>query len=66
MTNFANNPWMPGMVTDAFIPDQLIAGDLKIVTDSVQVGGSAVLARGTVLGCVTATGTWIPSVKLLS
>lgn len=30
MTDYSNNPWMPGMVTDAFIPDQLIAGDLKL------------------------------------
>lgn len=63
MTNYSNNPWMPGMVTDAFIPDQLIAGDLKIVTDTVSIGGSAVYPRGTVLGMVTATGVWIPSVK---
>lgn len=63
MTDYSNNPWMPGMVTDAFIPDQLIAGDLKIVTDTVPVGGSAVYPRGTVLGMVTATGIWIPSIK---
>lgn len=63
MTDYTNNPWMPGVVTDAFIPDQLIAGDLKLVTDTVSVGGSAVYPRGTVLGMVTATGVWIPSVK---
>ena len=63
MTNYSNNPWIPGKVSDAFIPDQLIAGELKLVTDTVQVGGSAVLKRGTLLGMITATGVWIPSVK---
>lgn len=63
MTNYTNNPWIPGMTTDVFVPDQLIAGDLKIVTDSVSVGGSGVFERGTVMGMVEATGVWIPSVK---
>ncbi len=63
MTNFGNNPWVPGIVTDVFVPDQLIAGDLKIVTDTVTIGGSGVYERGTVMGKITATGVWIPSVK---
>ncbi|NNP68955.1 head decoration protein [Acinetobacter sp. Ac_5812] len=63
MTNYSNNPWIPGKTTDVFIPDQLIAGDLKLVTDTVQVGGSGVYERGTVMGMITATGVWIPSIK---
>ncbi len=66
MTNYTNNPWTPGMVSDAFIPDQLIAGDLKLVTETVQVGGNAILERGTVMGVIQATGQWIPSVKTAS
>ena len=31
MTNYSDNPFAPGMVSDAFIPDQLIAGDAKQV-----------------------------------
>lgn len=54
---------MPGRVSDAFIPDQLIAGDLKLVTDDVQIKGNTVLERGTVLGMITATGEWTLSVK---
>lgn len=63
MTNYANNPWIPGMTTDVFVPDQLVAGDLKIVTDTVSIGGTGVYERGTVMGMITATGVWIPSVK---
>jgi len=63
MTNYTNNPWIPGVTTDVFVPDQLIAGDLKIVTDSVQIGGSGLYERGTVMGVIEATGVWIPSVN---
>lgn len=52
-TNFGDNPFAPGMASDAYIPDQLIAGDAKLVTDSVTITGGAALARGTVLGQVT-------------
>lgn len=63
MTNYTNSPWVPGMVSDAFIPDQLIAGDLKLVTDTVQFGGNTTYPRGTVVGQITATGIWVKSVK---
>ena len=63
MTNYSQNPWIPGITADAFLPDQLIAGDLKIVTEAGSVGGSALLARGTVMGRITATGVWIKSVE---
>lgn len=63
MTNYSNNPWIPSITTDVFVPDQLVAGDLKIVTDTVPVGGSGVYERGTVMGMIEATGVWIPSIK---
>ncbi len=56
------NPWIPGLTVNTFVPDQLIAGDLKLVTDSVSIGGSAVVARGTVMGRITSSGVYIPSV----
>lgn len=40
----------PGISAETYIPDQLIAGNLKLVTDSVTIGGSSVLQRGSVLG----------------
>lgn len=51
-TNFGDNPFAPGMQSDAYIPDQLIAGDAKLVTDSVTITGAAALVRGSVLGQV--------------
>jgi hypothetical protein len=50
VNNLGDNPQQPGITADAYIPDQLIAGNLKLVTDSVNVGGAAVLQRGSVLG----------------
>lgn len=57
MTNYLNNPFQPGITSDAFMPDQLIAGDLKIVTHAGRtiVAGAGILKRGTVLGRITAS-----------
>ncbi len=47
----------PSVQQTVFVPDQLIAGDKKIVTGQVQLGpNQGVLARGAVLGMVTAAG----------
>lgn len=62
-TNVGPNPQVPGTAQEVFIPDQLIAGNLKLVTQSVTVGGGAVWLRGTVMGqqnvgtLVASTGT---------
>ncbi len=53
VTNIGDNPQQPSISADAYIPDQLIAGDLKLVTDSVTITGGAALKRGSVLGQVT-------------
>ena len=42
------NPQQPGIYAETFVPDQLIAGNLKLVTQPVQVG--QLLPRGSVLG----------------
>lgn len=63
MALIPNSPWAPGMTTDVFVPDQLIAGDLKLVTETVNFGGSTTYPRGQVVGMITATGVWIKSVK---
>lgn len=52
MTNVTNNPQCPFIGTDVFVPDQLVAGNLKLVTDSVTIGAGT-LVRGTVLGQIT-------------
>ncbi|MBS0363680.1 MAG: head decoration protein [Proteobacteria bacterium] len=58
MTNYGPNAFAPGMVSDAFIPDQLIA-DVQplLVTDTVTLTGAAALARGAVLGRTVTAGT---------
>lgn len=53
VTTYGSNPQIPGISSDTFVPDQLIAGNLKLVTDSVTITGSADLVRGTVLGKIT-------------
>jgi len=49
VTTAGPNPQTPGISAQLFIPDQLIAGPLQIVSDVVTVA-SGVLKRGTVLG----------------
>lgn len=53
MTTYGDNPFQPGMVQDEYVPDQLIAGDLKVVTQPITLIGGAALKRGTVLGKTT-------------
>lgn len=45
-----DNPQQPAISANTYIPDQLIAGPLQLVTNSVIVSGSAALPRGTVMG----------------
>lgn len=53
MTTYGDNAFAPGMISDAYTPDQLVAGHLNLVTDSVTITGAAALVRGSVLGQVT-------------
>lgn len=62
VSSTGDNPQQPGISAETYIPDQLIAGAQKLVTDTVPIGGSTVLQRGSVLGLssfgslVTSTG----------
>ena len=51
-----NSPFQPGVAQDVFVPDQLIGGDLKIVSRHRTLTGGAIFKRGTVLGMITASG----------
>ncbi|WP_337049762.1 head decoration protein [Serratia fonticola] len=64
--DIGDNPWIPGMRSSTFVPDQLIANNLQLVTDTVMVSGTAPLVRGTVLGQVTASGEYVLSLKTAS
>ena len=56
ITNYGNSAPNPGAAGEAFIPDQLIAGNMKLVTEHVTITGGAALKRGTVLGQITNGG----------
>ena len=56
VNTIGDNPQQPGLSAETYIPDQLIAGNLKLVTDTVTITGGAALQRGSVLG-KTALGT---------
>ena len=62
MDQFGQNAFAPGMKSSAFVPDQLIAGTLQLVTDTGTITGG-VYKRGTVLGMITASGKYTASVK---
>jgi hypothetical protein len=51
--NVGDNPFVPGVAAELYIPDQLIAGEFKIVTDNVTVKTPSNLLRGTVVGAIT-------------
>lgn len=54
--NVGPNVQQPGAFSETFIPDNLIAGDLKLVTDNLAVfTGSQVYIRGTVVGLILET-----------
>jgi hypothetical protein len=50
VSTIGENPQQPGISAETFIPDQLIAGNLKLVTQPIVLAAGAQLPRGTVLG----------------
>lgn len=62
MDQFGHNAFAPGMKSALFVPDQLIAGTLQLVTDTGIITGGA-FKRGTVLGLVAASGKYTQCVK---
>lgn len=62
MDQYGQNPFSPGMKSSLFVPDQLIAGPLQLITDTVTVSGGD-YKRGTVLGMITTTGKYTACVK---
>lgn len=62
MDQFGQNAFAPGMKSALFVPDQLVAGTLQLVTDTGLITGGA-FKRGTVLGLVAASGKYTQCVK---
>ncbi len=58
VTTTGDNPFSPGMVSEIYQPDQLIAGRYPQVTDTVTITGAAKFVRGTLLGVITANGKY--------
>jgi Bacteriophage lambda head decoration protein D len=57
VTNHYDNPSYPFIQADSYLPDQLIAGNLHLVTKGIgTITGSAAFLRGTVMGLITASG----------
>ena len=52
---------MPNPIRTNYTPDQLSAGDFPIVIDSGTIATGQVLARGSVLGKITASGKYLLS-----
>ena len=50
VNQFGQNSWQPAAIQDTFIPDQLIAGNVQLVTKTVLIAAGQVCKRGTVLG----------------
>lgn len=62
MDQYGPNSFSPGMKSSLFVPDQLIAGPLQLITDTVTITGGS-YKRGTVLGIVTSSGSYTLCVK---
>lgn len=65
MDQFGQNPFAPGMKSSLFVPDQLVAGPLQIVTDTGTITGGN-YKRGTVLGVITTSGKYTACIQTAS
>jgi hypothetical protein len=65
MDQFGQNPFSPGMKSSLFVPDQLVAGPLQLVTDIGTITGGA-FKRGTVLGVITTSGKYTLCIQTAS
>jgi hypothetical protein len=63
VSTIGDNPQQAGIFSETYIPDQLIAGNLKLVSQPIVLAAGSQLPRGTVLGqqssysVLPATGT---------
>jgi hypothetical protein len=54
VNTIGDNPQQPGIYAETYVPDQLIAGNLKIVSQPIVLNSGA-LPRGSVLGMISAS-----------
>jgi hypothetical protein len=55
VSTIGDNPQQPGVFAETYIPDQLIAGGLHLVTQPIVLAAGSQLPRGTVLGQQTSS-----------
>jgi len=53
-------------MAETYIPDNLVAGDTQLVTDSVTIASGQTIARGAVLGKITTGGKFALSLSASS
>jgi len=63
VNEYGQNAWQPYARQDTFIPDQLINGNLQLVTKTVTIAAGEAYKRGTVLGCTSDTHLYGACVK---
>ena len=59
VNSLGDNPQTPGIYAETYIPDQLIAGNSKLVTGPATILSGQTLQRGSVLGQISASGKYI-------
>lgn len=50
VSTIGDNPQQPAIYAETYVPDQLVAGNLKIVSQQIVLVGGSPLPRGTVIG----------------
>lgn len=58
VSTIGDNPQQPGIIAETYVPDQLIAGNLKVVSQPIVISAGT-LPRGSVLGQIS-TSSVIP------
>ena len=66
VNTIGDNPQQPGIYAETYVPDQLIAGNAKLVSAPVTFVSGQVLARGSVVGVITASGKYALSLSASS
>ncbi|TMV42481.1 hypothetical protein FGG78_41820, partial [Thioclava sp. BHET1] len=55
-SNIGDFPQRPGVWAETYIPDQLIAGALQLVSQPILIAAGAIYSRGTILGRISDYG----------
>jgi hypothetical protein len=62
-TSYGDNPQQPSISAEVFVPDQLIAGVLHLVSDNVLISGGAAFKRGTLMGLIASSAGFSSAIE---